>query len=77
MMRSLAPRVGLVVLVGFGGCTVFDHANCVEYQSLFGPCSWTHSAVAMGGVFALAAVSTGLMMVVVTWMLLPLFRSKP
>jgi hypothetical protein len=73
---AVAKRVAVVALVAFGGCTAFDHGECVEYPSIHGPCSWQHSAWHTVSLFALSALSVAVFMLVMGWVLLPTQRGK-
>lgn len=60
-------RAAAVACVAFAGCTFQNHRECVEYPTIHGPCSWTHSAWQTLGCFGFAAASMAVMMVGSLW----------
>jgi hypothetical protein len=67
------PKSGIVLratAVGtalFAGCTVYDHHNCVEFSSIFGPCSWALSASTIAKCALIGFGATGLMTLAGLW----------
>jgi len=62
-----ARRATALACVAFAGCTFANHRECVEYPSIYGPCSWSHSAWQTAGIFAFSSISMTVLLAAALW----------
>lgn len=67
MKAGVIRRAAVLAAVVFGGCTVENHRECLEYPTIHGPCSWAHSAWQSVGVFGFSVVSMSVMLLAGLW----------
>ena len=65
--RGAGWRYLTLCCLAFAGCAAYDHKQCADFPSIFGPCSWARSLWEAAKTLAFSAASTALLMVASLW----------
>jgi hypothetical protein len=65
--RGAGWRFASLGCVVFVGCAAFDHHQCVDFPSVFGPCSWWHSLWEAAKTLAIGCAGSAAMLVASLW----------